>query len=204
MKIATFRIFPAIFLFIGVFAAAKVQAKPYETIENLSKAYVVESDAFNKYGKYAEQADIDGYPMIAKLFRAAAFSEVIHSRNHAAAIEGLGGKIQKFALKAVKVGTTHENLESSAKDERRDESEMYSSFGAQAEKEGLREAKTSFKFASDSEVQHRLLFTKGLLVLGPKNVDYFVDVKSGETVEVAPGKSPPKSKLVDGAYVKAG
>lgn len=196
--------FPINLMLVGIFCAATVQAKQLETIENLSKAYVVEANAFNKYGMYADQADKDGYPMVTRLFRAAALSEIIHSRNHAAAIEGLGGKIQKFQLKAVKLASTHENLESAAKDERQDELAMYANFISQANKNGLRDAKDSFKFASESEVQHKQLFAKGLTILGPKNVDYFVDVKSGETAEVFPGQTPPKSKLVDGVYVKAG
>ena len=204
MKNYTIRIIQLSLILVGIFSAAPVQAKPLETLANLSKAYVVEADAFNKYGKFAEQADKDGYPMVASLFRAAAISEIIHSRNHAAAIEGLGGKIQKLQLKAVKLASTHENLESASKDERHDELALYANFISQAEKDGLRDAKDSFKFASDCEIQHKQLFTKGLTLLGPKNVDYFVDVKSGETVEVLPGQSPPISKLVDGAYVKAG
>ena len=80
---------------------------------------------------------------------------------------------------------------------------MYATFMAQAEKDGLRDSKTSFQYATDSELQHKQLFEKGFNLLGPKNVDYFVDVKSGDTVEVRPGDTPPVSKLIDGAYVKA-
>ncbi len=194
--------------FVGSFSAVQlatvVEAKPFETLENLSKAYVVEADAFNKYGLYAAQADKDGYPMVARLFRAAALSEIIHSRNHSAEIDSLGGKLMKFELKQVKVGTTHENLESAAKDERLDELAMYGKFIDQAGRDGLRDAKASFQFASNSEIQHKQLFAKGLSVLGPKNADYYVDVRSGETVEVLSGQKPPKSDLVNGAYVKAG
>ena len=93
--------------FVGGFSAVQlatvVEAKPLETIENLSKAYVVEADAFNKYGLFAAQADKDGYPMVARLFRAAALSEIIHSRNHSAAIDSLGGKLMNLELKQVKV-----------------------------------------------------------------------------------------------------
>ncbi len=164
---------------------------------------VAELNAYNKYNKFAEQAEKEGYPMVAKLFRSVAFSELMHSRNHATAIEGLGGKTQKVILKPVTVGTTQENLENSAKDERQDVVSMYATFMAQAEKDGLRDAKTSFKYASDSELQHKQLLAKGLNPLGPKNVDYYVDVKSGETVEVHPGDALPQSKLIDGIYVKA-
>lgn len=180
-----------------------MQAKTLEIVGNLAKAHLLEVNAYNKDSKFAEQADKDGYPLITKLFRSVAFSELMHSRNHAAAIEGLGGKSQPFTMKPVKVGSTLENLESAAKDERQDDIAMYTAFMIQAEKDGLQDAKTSFKFASDSELQHKQLLEKSLAFLGPKNVDYYIDVKSGETVEVKPGDNPPQSKLIDGAYVKA-
>lgn len=192
-------------LLIGMTEGTAVQAKPVETIQNMQKAYVVEANAFNRYGKYADQAEKEGYPTVAKLFRAVAFSEIIHSRNHAAAIEGLGGTPQKFELEAVKVSSsTQENLESAARDERQQEIAMYTKFIEQADKDGLRDAKNSFRFAADSEIQHKQLFAKGLKILGPKNDDYYVDVKDGDIVEVAPGIVPPKSKFVDGVYVKVG
>ncbi len=203
MKASLGRVIQVCILMIGLPYGVNSQAKPYLTIDNLNRAYVAEANAYNKYWKFADQADKDGYPMVARLFRSAAFSEIIHSRNHAAAIEGLGGKPQIFVLNPVKVGTTKENIEGASKDERRDEISMYETFVVQAEKDGLREAKASFKFASDSEIQHKQLFEKSLTLLGPKNLDYYVDVKSGETVEVRPGEMPPKSKLVDGMYVKA-
>lgn len=179
------------------------QAKTLETVGNLDTAHAAELNAYNKYNKFAEKAEKEGYPIVTKLFRSVAFSELMHSRNHAAAIEGLGGKTQKITLKPVNVGTTQENLENSAKDERQEVISMYATFMAQAEKDGLRDAKTSFKYASDSELQHKQLLSKGLNPLGPKNVDYYVDVKSGETVEVHPGDAIPQSKLINGTYVKA-
>ncbi len=191
------------FILAAILIAPILHAKPLETIANLEKAHLVEANLYNKYNKFADQAEKEGYPIVAKLFRSVAFSELMHSRNHAAAIEGLGGKTKAFSLNPVKVASTKENLESAAKDEKKDETAMYAAFGVQAEKDGLREAKDSFKFASDSELQHKQLFEKSFSFLGPKDVDYYVDVKSGETVEVRPGEKPPQSKLVNGAYVKA-
>jgi rubrerythrin len=171
-------------LLLGVALGSITWAKTFATIENLDKAHLVEADAYNKYSKFAEQADKEGYPMVAKLFRSVAFSELMHMRNHAVALESLGGKPQKFKLTPVKAGSTKENLEVSSKDERKDEVMMYEAFMVQAEKDGLRDAKTSFKYAVDSARQHKQLFEKALNPLGPKNVDYYVDVRSGDTVEV--------------------
>jgi rubrerythrin len=187
----------------SIFLCPGVQAKTLVTVENLEKARLIEVNAYNKYTKFAEQADKEGYPLVTKLFRSVAFSELMHSRNHGAAIEGLGGRLEPFALKAVTLGSTKENLENAAKEEQKDDIAMYAAFMLQADKDGLRDAKTSFKFASDSEQQHKQLLEKSLTLLGPKNVDYYIDVKSGETIEVKPGEAPPQSKLTDGAFIKA-
>lgn len=187
---------------LAITTGSMIQAKTIASVENLSTAHLVELNAYHKYIKYAEQAEKESYPIVGKLFRSAAFSELMHSRNHAAAVESLGGKTQRVLLKDVKVESTQKNLESSAKDERQDQLKMYAKFMLQAEKDGLTEAKDSFQFASDSELQHKKLFEKGFTLLGPKDVDYYVDVKSGETIEVHPDDTPPQSKLIGGAYVK--
>jgi rubrerythrin len=167
--------FSILFLF---YSGSICQAKQLETIDNLKKSYVVESNMYNKYSKFAVQAAKDGYPIVAKLFQSAAFSELMHARNHAAAIEGLGSKTAKLELKDVTVKSTIENLKSSSRDEQQDEIKMYVQFMEQADKDGLRDAHTSFKFASDSEVQHRQLFAKAEKNMGPKDVDYYVDVNA--------------------------
>ena len=190
-------------LLVGICSSPITQADILKTVDNLDKAHLVEANAYNKYIRFAEQADKEGYSLVAKLFRSVAFSELMHSRNHAAAIEGLGGNTHSFTMDSVKIGSTKDNLESAAKDERKNELAMYSAFMVQAEKDGLREAKNSFKYAADSELQHKQLLEKSFSFLGPKNMDYYVDVKSGETIEVKPGDMPPQSKLIDGAYVKA-
>ncbi len=203
MKRSSDSVFNFFILLMAILLGSVTQAKPLETVDNLAKANLIEMNSYNKYMKYAEQSDKEGYPVVSKLFRSVAFSELMHSRNHSTAIEGLGGKSQKFTLAPVKVGSTKENLDIASKDERRDEIAMYTSFIEQAEKDGLRDAKISFKYAADSELQHKQLFEKGFSFLGPKDVDFYVDVKSGETVEVHTGDKPPQSKLIDGTYVKA-
>jgi rubrerythrin len=190
---------------LTIFASVATQAKTYDTIENLNKSFEIESNASNMYTKYAEKAEQEGFPAVAKLFRAAAFSELLHARNHLAVIEGLGGKAKVRALKPVAIGSTSENLTNAASEERASELKVYSGFIDQAQKDGLKNAQDSFKFAWDSEVQHNKLFASGLKSYedGKKNADFYVDIKSGETVEVKPGEKPPKSKFQDGLFVKA-
>jgi rubrerythrin len=52
------------------------------TAENLKIAFAGESQANRKYLAYANKADKEGYPQIARLFRAAAEAETIHALAH--------------------------------------------------------------------------------------------------------------------------
>ena len=52
------------------------------TNENLKEAFAGESQANRKYLAYAKKAKSEGYPEIAKLFRAAAEAETVHALAH--------------------------------------------------------------------------------------------------------------------------
>jgi len=62
------------------------------------EAFTGEARAHFRLLLFAERADEEGYPQIARLFRAVAEAEKVHARNHAALLE--------------RVGTTEENLRS--------------------------------------------------------------------------------------------
>jgi len=53
------------------------------TEKALSEAFAGESMAHMKYLIFAEIAEKDGYPNIARLFKATAFAEFAHAKNHA-------------------------------------------------------------------------------------------------------------------------
>jgi rubrerythrin len=57
-------------------------SKLTKTDENLKAAFAGESQANRKYLAFAKAADAEGFPQIAKLFRAAAEAETIHALNH--------------------------------------------------------------------------------------------------------------------------
>ena len=65
--------------------------------ESLAEAFAGESQANRKYLAFAAQADKDGFPNVAKLFRAAAAAETVHAHAHLRAMDG--------------IKTTAENLE---------------------------------------------------------------------------------------------
>ena len=59
------------------------------TAENLQEAFAGESQANRKYLAFAKKAEKDGYPQIARLFRAAADAETVHAHAHLRVMGGI-------------------------------------------------------------------------------------------------------------------
>lgn len=184
-------------LCFGMLAAltpAKAEA-PAQTIKNLNAAFQGESNASNRYAKFAVQADKEGYPEVAKLFRATSASEAIHRDNHKAAILKLGGKVDKFKLEPVKVGTTAENLKAAIKGETYEVTNMYPEFLAIAKKNDVRPAMRTFRFAMETEKAHAKLYKDALANLGKgKKVNYYVCQVCGMTLTQLPKDKCPVCK----------
>jgi len=62
----------------------------YKTDGNLQTAFAGESQAHCRYVLYAVKAEQEGYPELAKLFRAAAEAEMVHLRNHYGVMDAIG------------------------------------------------------------------------------------------------------------------
>jgi rubrerythrin len=160
-----------------------------QTIKNLNASFQGESNASNRYAKFAEKAEADGYPEVAKLFRATSASEAIHRDNHKEAILELGGKVETFEMDPVKAGTTAENLKEAIKGETYEQEKMYPEFLAVAEKDDARPAMRTLRFAMETEKAHAKLYQAALDNLGKKGaVDYFVCQVCGMTVTELPAK----------------
>ena len=80
-----------------------------KTNDDLMAGFAGESQANRKYLAYAVQADKEGYPQAAKLFRAAAAAETIHAHNHFRAM-GMVKSTMENLLDAVN-GEHYENTE---------------------------------------------------------------------------------------------
>ncbi len=117
------------------------------TAENLSTAFAGESQANRKYLAFATKAEKDGFPTVARLFRAAAEAETVHAMGH---FTNMGG-----------VGSTRENLEAAVAGETYEFREMYPPMLAQAEMEAHR-ARVMFGFAVKAEEVHARLYTAAL------------------------------------------
>jgi len=121
------------------------------TTENLKAAFAGESQANRKYLAFAKKADAEGFPQIAKLFRATAEAETVHAHNH---LRVLGG-----------VKTTVENLQEAVAGEKYEFEQMYPPFVAEAEKDGNKGAVISFKGAMAVEQTHFNLYSQALASL---------------------------------------
>jgi rubrerythrin len=150
-----------------------------KTLKDLKDAFAGESQANRKYLAFAKKADEEGYPQVARLFRAAAHAETIHAHNHLRAMEG--------------VKTTAENLKEAIGGENYEHTTMYPPFVADAESEGNRRALLSFRWALEVEKVHERLYTRALECLAEQAAafDYYVCPVCGYTAEgSAPEKCP--------------
>jgi rubrerythrin len=144
-----------------------------KSVANLKEAFAGESQANRKYLAFAEKADREGYPQVARLFRAAAEAETVHALNHLR------------ALKAI--GSTAENLKEAISGEVAEFQEMYLRMIAASQAEGHKEAERTFNFANEVEKIHAQLFQKALKNLERKEVvDIHVCAVCGYTVEGEP------------------
>jgi rubrerythrin len=166
-----------------------------QTLKNLNAAFQGESNAVNRYKKFAEKAEEEGYKQVAKLFRAASAAEAIHRETHKAAILELGGTVATFDLDPVVVGTTAENLQAAIKGECYERDTMYPEFLAVAKADDARAAIRTFEFAMAAEKEHAKLYKEALDTLG-KNApaDYFVCQVCGMTLTALPNKKCPSCR----------
>jgi rubrerythrin len=141
--------------------------------KNLKDAFAGESQANRRYLAFARQADKEGLPQAARLFRAAAEAETIHAHNH---LRALGG-----------VKSTSENLLEAIAGETHEFKHMYPAMIAAAEAEGDDQALRSFRFAFEVEKVHAGLYLDALECLGKgtEAFDYYVCPVCGHTVERA-------------------
>jgi len=118
------------------------------TADNLLAAFAGESQANRRYLAFAQKAETEGFPQVARLFRAAAEAETVHAHSHLRAMDG--------------VKSTPENLEAAIGGEAHEFKQMYPEFLAQAQQEGVKKAEITFKNALAVEEIHHGLYTKAL------------------------------------------
>ncbi len=156
------------------------------TKENLQEAFAGESQANRKYLAFAKKADMEGYPQIAKLFRAAAAAETVHAHAH---LNAMGG-----------VKTTAENLKAAIEGETHEFKNMYPAMIQTAKDENEKIAERSFTYANAVEKVHAELYQKALDNMDNlEDTDYYVCSVCGYTC----ANEPPEQCPVCGSKPKA-
>lgn len=152
------------------------------TEANLKAAFAGESQAHIKYEIFADVAKEGGLENVARLFRAIAYAERVHARNH---LEALG-----------LVGTTSGNLKAAIDGETYEVEEMYPAFNAVARLQGESGAEKTTRWALEAEKVHAALYQKvKQAVDAGKDAeigDIYVCSKCGFTVE---GEKPNRCPL---------
>ena len=160
-----------------------------KTMENLQEAFAGESQANRKYLAYAKQAEKEGLPQVAKLFRAAAEAETIHAHAH--------------LRYAGKIKNTMENLEDAIAGETYEFTKMYPDMLADAEDEGESNIKRHLSWVNAVEEVHANLYKKALAAKGQmEDVDYYVCSVCGYTHEGPYAGKCPICNAAESAFYK--
>ena len=131
--------------------------KGTRTHDNLKAAFAGESQANRRYLYFAKQADVEGYPDIAGLFRDTAEGETGHAHGHLEYLETCGDPATGLPF-----GDTAKNLETAIAGETHEYTDMYPGMAKQARDEGFGEIADWFETLAKAERSHANRFQKAL------------------------------------------
>jgi rubrerythrin len=156
------------------------------TEKNLKDAFAGESQAHMKYMVFADRAEREGLANVARLFRAASYSEQIHATNH---------------LKALGVGKTPENLEVALGGETFEITTMYPEYMEAAKQDEEKGALRSMSDANAAEKVHAALYARAKDAAGADLavVALFVCPVCGYTME---GEAPERCPVCNASSSK--
>lgn len=138
-----------------------------ETIKNLAKAFIGESQARNRYTFYAKIAKKEGFEQIREIFLLTAEQEKEHAKRLFEHIQELKEKseekldeIQVEASAPTTYGSTAENLKAAIAGENYEYTQMYPEFAEIADKEGLPEIAKRLREIAVAEEHHEERYKK--------------------------------------------
>jgi rubrerythrin len=131
--------------------------KGTKTHQNLKDAFAGESQANRRYLYFAKQADVEGYPDIAGLFRDTAEGETGHAHGHLDYLKSVGDPATGLAI-----GDTAENLKAAVAGETHEYTDMYPGMARTAREEGFAEIADWFETLAKAEKSHAGRFQQGL------------------------------------------
>ena len=176
-----------------------------ETIKNLAKAFVGESQARNRYTFYAKVAQKEGFEQISEIFLITAENEKEHAKWLLRLINELKKKcnrslpeIEIEAVVPTTFGNTVENLKAAIAGENYEYTKMYPEFADIAEKEGFSEIASRLRAIAVAEKHHEERYKKllaeleGITLFNKKEKKYWVCRKCGYVHygEQPPGRCP--------------
>jgi len=130
------------------------------TQDALMSAYGGESMAHMRYLIFAEIAEKEGFKNVARLFKAIAYAEQVHARNHYERLKDLNVDAKVVAGAPFGPGNTSKNLELAIRGEVFEIEEMYPVYLEIAKYQGEKNAEVSFKWALEAEKIHAELYKK--------------------------------------------
>ncbi len=147
-----------------------------ETIKNLSKAFIGESQARNRYTFYSKIAKKEGYEQLSELFLITAENEKEHAKWLLRMINELNVKEKKLIPLIVEgevptvLGTSEENLQAAIAGENYEHTIMYPKFAKKAEEEGLFLIAGRLMAIAKAEEHHENRYKKFLKEIQEKTV----------------------------------
>lgn len=150
-----------------------------ETIKNLAKAFIGESQARNRYTFYSKIAQKEGYEKIASIFELTANQEKEHAKWLMRMINELKVKIDNSSeYNEIKVDAecptvlkdTINNLKAAIAGENYEHTNMYPAFADKAEQEGYPEIAQRLRAIAKAEFFHEERYQKLLSELENKSV----------------------------------
>ena len=131
--------------------------KGTKTHENLKAAFAGESQANRRYLYFAKQADIEGYPEVAGLFKNTADAETGHAHGHLDYMKEVGDPATDKPI-----GDTSQNLAAAVAGETYEYTEMYPGMARSARDEDFPEVAEWFETLAKAEKSHAGRFQKAL------------------------------------------
>ncbi|MGC9516727.1 MAG: rubrerythrin [Methanomicrobiales archaeon] len=138
-----------------------------KTIENLTKAFIGESQARNRYTMYSKIAKKEGYVQLSEIFLETADNEREHAKWLFRLINQLKEETDEDleeltveALAPTTLGNTVENLKSAIAGEYYENTEMYPDFADVAQSEGYDDIAERLRSIAQAEVHHEDRYRK--------------------------------------------
>ncbi len=174
-----------------------------KTLENLTKAFIGESQARNRYSFYSKQAKVEGYPQLSEIFLETADNENQHAKWIFKMIQDLKKKMGEEpdeievdgALAPLTLAKTSDNLKAAIAGEHYEYDEMYPEFADVAEEEGLIDISDRLWAIAHAEEHHEDRYKKLLVqveagTMHKKDKDVmWTCIKCGYTYK---GEEPPQ------------